>query len=256
MSEAAARPDRPARPVKRGPGRPRAQPLEQQRRTVIEAAQSVFAQQGYHGATIEGVARRSGTPRPTVYELFGGKGQLYDAVLADAADRISDRMSRSFAESENFPLEAFVRHSFAAVFDLFEHDRDAVTVLLTAEQAARPTSTPGETRRRVLHQVTESTRARWTALGVDVGETADLMALMFFRMVEGLAVRYTADEGWDREAFIDLLTEFTVGGLERLWQQSRDVLLAAGRRSAPSPTDEGGGGATDLSAQPLRPPRP
>jgi AcrR family transcriptional regulator len=256
MSEAAATPDRLARAAKRGPGRPRAQPLEQQRRTVLEAARVVFAQQGYHGATIEAVAKRSGTPRPTVYELFGGKGQLFDAVLADAADRVSERMSRSFAESENFTLEAFVHHSFAAVFDLFEQDRDAVTVLLNAEQAGdRPSTAPQDLRRRVLRDVSESTRARWTELGADVGETADLMALMFFRMAEGLAVRYTQDEGWDREAFIDLLSEFTLGGLERLWQRSRDVLLAAGRRREPTPGDEGAD-ASGAPAHPLRPPRP
>jgi AcrR family transcriptional regulator len=254
MTEAAATPDRLARPAKRGPGRPRTQPLEQQRRKVLEAARIVFAQQGYHGATIEAVARRSGIPRPTVYELFGGKGQLYDAVLADAADRVSERMSRSFAESENFPLEAFVRHSFSAVFDLFEQDRDAVTVLLNAEQPGdRPSAAPQDLRRRVLQAVSDSTRARWIDLGADVGETADLMALMFFRMAEGLAIRYAEDEGWDREAFIDLLSEFTLGGLERLWQRSRGVLLAAGRRPAPAAPGVDGSGTPTHESPPPRP---
>jgi AcrR family transcriptional regulator len=236
MTQGTATPEQPARPAKRGPGRPRAQPLAQQRRSVLDAALAVFAQQGYHGATIEAVARRSGTPRPTVYELFGGKGPLFDAVLDDAADRVYARLSASFTESAAFPLEAFVRHNFAAVFDLFELDRDAVTVLLIAEQGAGdgPRSTPSDVRRRVLHEVTEFTRSRWEALGVDVGESADVMALMFFRMAEGLALRHAEQEGWDREAFIDLLTEFTLGGIARLWERSLDVLIAAGQRASPA----------------------
>jgi AcrR family transcriptional regulator len=232
MSETTARPEQPA-PSKRGPGRPRAQPLEQQRQHVLGVARAVFAQHGYHGATIEAVARGSGTPRPTVYELFGSKDELFADVVDDAAIRVVDRLSTSFTESDDFSLDAFVRHNFAAVFELFEHDRDAVTVLLNAEQGSvdRPTSAPDQVRDRVLQEISEFTRSRWEELGVDIGDAAQIMALMFFRMAEGLAIRQADGDGWDREAFIDLLTEFTLGGITRLWEQSQDVLVAAGRRT-------------------------
>ncbi len=235
MSETTARPDQPS-PSRRGPGRPRAQPLAQQRGHVLDAARAVFAQHGYHGATIEAVARGSSTPRPTVYELFGSKDDLFAAVVDDAADRVVSRLSASFTESQDFSLEAFVRHNFAAVFELFEHDRDAVTVLLNAEQGSvdRPTAAPDQVRARVLQEVSEFTRSRWEVLGVDIGDAAEIMALMFFRMAEGLAIRQADDDGWDREAFIDLLTEFTLGGIARLWKQSQDVLVAAGRRTGGS----------------------
>ena len=142
-------------------------------------------------------------------------------------------LSASFSESQDYSLEDFVRHNFAAVFDLFEQDRDAVTVLLNAEQGSvdRPTSAPTTVRMRVLQEISEFTRSRWEALGVDIGESAEIMGLMFFRMAEGLAIRQADDPGWDRDAFIDLLTEFTLGGIERLWAQSQDVLVAAGRRT-------------------------
>lgn len=218
---------------KRGPGRPRAQPLEEQREQVLDAARTVFAQNGFHGATIEAVARGAETPRPTVYEIFGGKDELYTAVVDDAAERVVRRLSASFTESGDYSLEDFVRHNFAAVFDLFEQDRDAVTVLLSAERGSvdRPTTAPATVRTHVLHEISEFTRSRWEALGVDIGGAAEIMALMFFRMAEGLAIRQADDPGWDREAFIDLLTEFTLGGIERLWAQSQHVLVAAGRRA-------------------------
>jgi AcrR family transcriptional regulator len=233
MTETAARPDGPATPPKRGPGRPRAEPLEQQRRRVLDGARAVLAENGYHGATIEAVARRSGTARPTVYELFGGKSRLFDAVLDDAAERVVARLSAGYAESAELPLEEFVRHNYAVAFELIEQERDAVTVLLAAEQGAADDTVgiPDVVRTRVLHELAEVTRARWAALGVEIGESADLLAQMFFRMTEGLAVRHANDERWDRDAFIDLLTEFTLGGIARLWEQSLDVLVAAGRRT-------------------------
>ncbi len=233
MSDTTARPDPPARSAKRGPGRPRAQPLEEQRRSVLDAARAVFAQHGYHGATIEAVARGSGTPRPTVYELFGSKDDLFAEVVDDSADRVVVRLSASFTESAEFPVDEFVRHNFAAVFDLFEQDREAVTVLLNAEHGSvdRPTAAPGEVRRRVLQEISAFTRSRWEELGVDIGDSAEIMALLFFRMAEGLAIRQADDDSWDREALIDLLTEFTLGGIARLWEESLDVLVAAGRRA-------------------------
>jgi len=249
MSDIAARTEPPAQKAKRGPGRPRAQPLEQQRRQVLDAALAVFAQQGYHGATIEAVARGSGTPRPTVYELFGGKDDLFEVVVDEASDRVVAHLSASFTESEEFSLEEFVRHNFAAVFDLFEQEPDAVRVLLNAEQGTvdRPTAGPAEMRRRVLHEVTEFTRSRWEELGIDIGESAEVMALIFFRMAEGLAIRRATDDSWDREAFIDLLTEFTLGGINQLWSRSLDVLVAAGRRTGHDAPDASTSEAPDPS---------
>ena len=119
------------------------------------------------------------------------------------------------------------------MFDLFEQDRDAVMVLLNAEQGVvdRPTPAPAEMRTRVLQEVSEFTRSRWGLLGLDVGASAEIMAVIFFRMAEALAIRQTSDPGWDREAFIDLLTQFTLGGINRLWEHGQDVLIAAGRRT-------------------------
>ena len=222
-------------PRKRGPGRPRLQPRDQQRQRVLDAAIEVFALHGFHGATIEQVARRSGTPRPTVYELFGGKDDLFTAVVDASAARVATKLTASFTESSDYALRPFVRHNFAAVFDLFASDRDALTVLINVEQGSPEHSNAArEMRKQVLLEITVFTRSRWEELGVDIGHAAELMALMFFRMAESLAKREADDGDWDREAMIDLLTEFTIGGIERLWERSTDVLVAAGRRPPPA----------------------
>ena len=181
---------------------------------MLESARAVFAQHGYHGATIEAVARGSGTPRPTVYELFGSKDELFAAVVDDSAERVVARLSASFTESDGWELADFVRHNFAAVFELFEQDRDAVTVLLNAEQGAvdRPAAALGDVRRRVLHDVAEFTRSRWDALGVDIGEAGEIMAVMFFRMAEGLAMRQADEPGWSRDGVHRPAHRVHVGG--------------------------------------------
>jgi hypothetical protein len=106
-------------------------------------------------------------------------------------------------------------------------------VLLNAERGgiAPPMASVTETRRRVLDEINRYTgAARWSDYGIEVGPASVMLSLMYFGMAEVVALRAVEEPGWDRDALIDLLTEFTVGGLFRLGLHP-EVLAAAGRRS-------------------------
>jgi AcrR family transcriptional regulator len=53
---------------------------EVRREEILDAAMEVFAEQGYHGASTEEIARRAGISQPYVFRLFGTKKDLYIAV--------------------------------------------------------------------------------------------------------------------------------------------------------------------------------
>src|SRR5919197_5332219 len=54
----------------------------EERREVIElAATEVFAERGYHGASIDEIARRSGVSPPVVYDHFESKQALHRRLL-------------------------------------------------------------------------------------------------------------------------------------------------------------------------------
>jgi AcrR family transcriptional regulator len=57
------------------------------RREVIEsAAMDVFAGRGYHGASIDEIARRSGVTAPVIYDHFESKAALHGRLLARTRD--------------------------------------------------------------------------------------------------------------------------------------------------------------------------
>jgi AcrR family transcriptional regulator len=57
------------------------------RREVIElAAMEVFAERGYHGATMDEIARRSGVSPPVVYDHFASKPALHRRLLERTRD--------------------------------------------------------------------------------------------------------------------------------------------------------------------------
>jgi AcrR family transcriptional regulator len=55
---------------------------EERREEILDAAQAVFAESGYHGASTEEIARRAGISQPYVFRLFGTKKDLFLAVNA------------------------------------------------------------------------------------------------------------------------------------------------------------------------------
>jgi AcrR family transcriptional regulator len=59
------------------------------RREVIEqAALEVFAERGYHGASIDEIARRSGVTAPVIYDHFSSKVDLHRRLLERTRDEL------------------------------------------------------------------------------------------------------------------------------------------------------------------------
>lgn len=66
-------------------GRPvRQRDAERTRAELLEVATEVFAESGYSGARVDEIARRTRTTKRMIYYYFGGKEQLYVAVLENA----------------------------------------------------------------------------------------------------------------------------------------------------------------------------
>lgn len=69
--------------------RPRKRLTAEARREVIErAALEVFAERGYHGASIGEIARRSGVTPPVIYDHFASKVELHKRLLERTRDEL------------------------------------------------------------------------------------------------------------------------------------------------------------------------
>ncbi|NYG06499.1 AcrR family transcriptional regulator [Phycicoccus badiiscoriae] len=56
------------------------------RQAIVEAARVDFADQGYDGTSLRGIARRAAVDPALVHHYFGGKAQLFAAVMDIPAD--------------------------------------------------------------------------------------------------------------------------------------------------------------------------
>lgn len=84
---------------------------------VIEKALELFAEKGYEGCTMNGIAGALGIKAASLYTHYSGKEEIFLSVLAHAMDEWTGLVSGIFAEAEKIPnLEKgllFILGSFA-----------------------------------------------------------------------------------------------------------------------------------------------
>lgn len=58
-------------------------------RQILDATREVLVERGVHGLTVEGVARRAGTAKTTIYRRYRSRTDLALAVLLDMVDEVA-----------------------------------------------------------------------------------------------------------------------------------------------------------------------
>ena len=72
-----------ARPARSGRG-------GDKRRALLDGALAVFSADGYSRASVDNIARAAGVSTRTLYNHFGDKAGLFEAVIVDSAQRVAD----------------------------------------------------------------------------------------------------------------------------------------------------------------------
>jgi AcrR family transcriptional regulator len=98
------------------------------RRNIVEVATREFAQKGYSGARVDAIASRTRTSKRMIYYYFGGKEELYLAVLEEAYSGI--RRAEATLDLENLPPEAALRTIVSFTFDYYNKHPEFVRLVM------------------------------------------------------------------------------------------------------------------------------
>jgi AcrR family transcriptional regulator len=91
---------------------------ERTRAEILDVAADEFAERGYNGARVDEIAARTRTTKRMIYYYFGGKKQLYMAVLERAYTRI--RSAEQAVEVDHLDPVAAIRRLAEITFDHHE----------------------------------------------------------------------------------------------------------------------------------------
>ena len=109
------------------PGPPRQRDAERTRAEILDVATQEFADRGYAGARVDEIAAKTSTTKRMIYYYFGGKEQLYVAVLEQAYSLIRSLEQRLDVEHLD-PVEA-IRELAGLTFDHHESHPDFIRLV-------------------------------------------------------------------------------------------------------------------------------
>jgi AcrR family transcriptional regulator len=108
--------------------RERRRQLEQDHRRadIVRAASRMFGEKGYDGAQIAEIAAAAEVSLASLYSLFEGKEDIYQAVILSAAESIQEAVRRK-VEPIADPAERLIT-LVDSLFDCFEQNRDLLRI--------------------------------------------------------------------------------------------------------------------------------
>ncbi|MFD9500647.1 TetR family transcriptional regulator [Streptomyces sp. NPDC060035] len=112
-----------------GPAQPagRTRDAARTRDEILTVATQEFARLGYTGARVDEIAARTRTTKRMIYYYFGGKEQLFTAVLERAYSRI--RQAEQLLDVEHLDPVAAVRRLAELTFDHHEDHPDFIRLV-------------------------------------------------------------------------------------------------------------------------------
>lgn len=185
---------------------------ETQRR-LLDAAEEVFAEHGYHRASVTRIVERAGVAQGTFYIYFRSKQQIFEHLVGDLGTRMREAMSKGVASGggDRFSAE---RRGFAAFFQ-FAADHPALYRVIREAEFVAPDA---------MHRHYEKTveaYARALSSAMDIGEVEPcnptVLAWSLLAVGQLIGMRWVV---WDRRAAIpDDIFEQCMAMVDRLLGQ-------------------------------------
>lgn len=88
--------------------RPRTRIQRRNRKTILDAALAVFSAEGFHGATLDQIARQAGLSKPNVLYYFASKEAIYTELLTELLETWLDPLREMDPEGD--PVDEIVAY--------------------------------------------------------------------------------------------------------------------------------------------------
>lgn len=170
---------------------------QERRRQILAAAKFVFADAGYHGASIHAIIERAQIARGTFYLYFESKAAVFDSILDHAMAELRARIHRIEVEDPAAPApQVQLREQVVATLEYIIGDRALATILLSAGHT--PEAEASERLDQFFGEVRDLLK-RALETGMEIGLTrkcnASLASAALLGMIRGVIEQIIRDEG-------------------------------------------------------------
>jgi TetR/AcrR family transcriptional regulator, acrAB operon repressor len=168
------------------------------RQCLLDAALTVFSQQGYAATRLEDIAEVAEVTRGAIYHHFGGKLELYNALVQERFARVNQMIADILAE-DGTPLQ-ILRRLMVRSLEYLEEDEDyrAVQELVSFKTALLPELEAGIRKKNEGTNAFIQELARLVGQGIAAGEIRASVnpyeaALAIIGLTNGLSLVWLLD---------------------------------------------------------------
>jgi AcrR family transcriptional regulator len=186
----------------------------ERRAQLIAVARKVFGRAGFHGVSMDEVAKEAGVTKPILYDHFPSKKELYLALIDADLAMLHDEVRKALlAPTGN---RQRIRASFQAYFDFVDEHAEGFRLLMQetvgAEKEFR--QRVADVRDRILAEVADLIVRE--SRGLLDREHAEIVALALIGMVETVAQREPGGTRAKRREAVDVLVSLAWRGITEL----------------------------------------
>ncbi len=165
-----------------------AEPKQERRAQIMAAAKQVFADAGYHGASINSIIEKAQIARGTFYLYFESKAAVFDSILDEAMTDLRARIHRIEVEDKSAPAPQLqLRAQVVATLEYIVRDRPLAMLLLSAGHT--PDAEAAERLDQFFADVRDLLRRAFQS-GMEIGlvrkVNAELAAAAMLGMIRGV----------------------------------------------------------------------
>ena len=174
-------------------------PAAQRRSQLLETAVHVFADRGYHAASMNDVAEAAGVTKPVLYQHFSSKRELFVELLTSIGDELRDTIAKATTDASG-PRQQ-IEQGMVAYFRFVDSHTDSFRVLFGS--GARRDPEFASFARSVEESIAESI-AQLIVVDGQPAEHSDVLANGIVGMTEAASRHWLAH---DRSPDVDTLAE-------------------------------------------------
>ncbi|HXJ65569.1 MAG TPA: TetR/AcrR family transcriptional regulator [Actinomycetota bacterium] len=186
----------------------------ERRAQLLAVARRVFGRSGFHGVSMDEVAKEAGVTKPILYDHFNSKEELYIALLDADASSLEERV-RSALQARTGNRERIER-SFQAYFDFVDEHAGGFRLLMQettgGEEMFR--SKVQEVRDQIVSDVGDLIVRE--SHGKIERRDADTVSLALVGMVETVAQRDPGGNKAERRRSVETLVRLAWRGITNL----------------------------------------
>lgn len=180
--------------IKRSRGRPRAYDREK----AVQAITSLFWRQGYSATSLDDISDATGMTRPSLYQAFGSKTDMYQQALEFFVSRMVAASATSLDGS--LPPQQALSRFFGSILDIYFHEDDGLGCFVFCTTLAETNNQPPL--REMLAAVIEQLDAALVGFFQEAQKTGQLrsatdaqtLALLVQALLQHIAIRARSGE--------------------------------------------------------------